>query len=212
MNYLSNVARLSINEQYNLKKDIGPLETNCRGEGDGSPLLIDLGNDGFQFSKQGIGVKFDLFVQGVSTHFQWVKEGTNDAFLALDLNKNLSIDNGAELFGEGTAIVKNNIKAKHGFEALKQYDSPFLGGNFDGKISRADAIWYKLILWTDTNSDGVSDESEISKLSESDIKSLSLSFQRKKVVINGNRLPLWSVAKGHATNYSLVDVYFRQLF
>ena len=40
-------------------------------------------------------------------------------------------------------------KAANGFVALAQYDQPLLGGNDDGVISRADAIWPELTMWLD---------------------------------------------------------------
>ena len=65
-----------------------------------SPLVLDLNRDGFKLSPKGVGVYFDLTGDGDIKHVQWVAKGTDDGFLALDLNYNGIIDSGAELFGD----------------------------------------------------------------------------------------------------------------
>ena len=74
------------------------------------------------------------------------------------------IDDGAELFGVGTPLVLEGRNAPNGFVGLAQYDSRQLGGNDDGLITEADAIWPQLRIWVDANADGVSTADEMRTL------------------------------------------------
>ena len=86
-----------------------------------SPIVVDLDGDGVEtISRKGNVNFFDLNNNGFLERTGWV--GADDGLLALDLNNNGIIDNGAELFGNNTRLP-NGENAKNGFEALKQYDS-----------------------------------------------------------------------------------------
>ena len=52
----------------------------------------------------------------------------------------------------------------NGFVGLAQYDARLLGGNDDGLITEADAIWPQLRIWLDLNADGVSTVDEMRSL------------------------------------------------
>ena len=121
-----------------------------------SPIVIDLGNNGINLGQAGVGVYFDVNADGVRDHVQWVRRGGDEGFLAIDRSGNGLIDNGAELFGVGTPMILESRNAPNGFVGLAQYDSRQLGGNDDGRITEADAIWPQLRVWIDTNADGVS--------------------------------------------------------
>ncbi|NLY73689.1 MAG: hypothetical protein GX075_00085 [Firmicutes bacterium] len=75
---------------------------------------------------------FDLDFDGNQEMIPFVGEGSG--LLALDLNGDYIINNGAELFG---AITGN------GFEELSQYD-----GDQNGWIDEADEIFDRLLIWT----------------------------------------------------------------
>lgn len=72
---------------------------NC---GSGSPIIIDLDNDGFALTDAAHGVRFDLAATGVLSQWAWTARGSDDAFLALDRNGDSQISNGKELFGNYT--------------------------------------------------------------------------------------------------------------
>ena len=136
-----------------------------------SPIVLDFVSVGNKVRtlQHAEGVNFDLDANGSAERTGWV-DGLDGAFLALDLNKNGKIDDGAELFGQST-ILENGKKAAHGYEALAHYDA-----NKDGKIDAKDPIFKDLVVWFDKNVDGVSQKHEMYSLTEKDVTALSVSY------------------------------------
>jgi hypothetical protein len=179
-----------------------------------SPIVIDLGNDGINLGAAGIGVYFDVNADGVRDHVQWVRRGGDEGFLAFDRSGNGLIDDGTELFGVGTPLALEGRKAPNGFVGLAQYDARHLGGDDDGLITPADAIWPQLRIWVDRNADGVSTYDEIHTLKSSGITALeTIPKIRRYVDAAGNIIPYWAWAKQRAKpgRALMVDVYFRVL-
>ena len=182
----------------------------------GCPLILDLDGDGFRFGGPENPVALDLFQTGVPEHFQWVLPNSDDAFLAMDLNRNGSIDDGTELFGNGTLVVTTGERAINGFQALSQYDTRLLGGNDDGTIDEDDLIWEKLVLWFDADADGQSFAGEVFSLEDVGVKSLDLiAIEQHKFDDNQNWLRFWSSffmgGEDGPTKQSLLDVYLLKL-
>ncbi|WP_018713971.1 hypothetical protein, partial [Campylobacter ureolyticus] len=125
------------------------------------PIVIDMDGDGIELLPMDGTINFDHDNNGFKEATGWVSG--DDALLALDKNKNGIIDNGSELFGDHSS--------SNGFEELKKYDL-----NSDGFINKDDEIWYELVLWQDKNANGISDEGELTKLSESKIKAIDLRY------------------------------------
>jgi trimeric autotransporter adhesin len=178
-----------------------------------SPLIIDLARDGLDLGKPGTGVYFDVNADGVRDHVQWVRPGGDEGFLAMDRSGNGLVDDGAELFGVGTPLVLDGRHAPNGFVGLAQYDGRQLGGNDDGWITDADAIWPQLRIWLDANADGVSTADEVRALRSYGITALeTIPKIRKRIDEAGNVIPYWAWAlqqgRGRA---AMVDVFFRQL-
>lgn len=178
-----------------------------------SPLVVDLNRDGFVFGAPGAGVMFDLRADGTKDHMQWVRVQGDEGFLVLDLNSNGKVDDGSELFGEGTTLLLTGEKAGNGYIALAQYDMPEFGGNDDGKISSADAIWPKLKIWLDLNADGKTQNGELKKLQASGITSLETIPKFRTVTdAAGNYMPMYSwVTTRQGQQMKMVDVFFQTL-
>jgi hypothetical protein len=179
-----------------------------------SPIVIDLGNNGIKLGAAGVGVYFDVNADGVRDHVQWVRPGGDEAFLALDRSGNGVVDNGAELFGVGTPLALEGRNAPNGFVGLAQYDARQLGGNDDGVITEADAIWPQLRLWLDFNADGRATRDEMRTLRGAGITALeTIPKVRKYFDEAGNAIPYWAWATQRALprRALMVDVFFKVL-
>jgi hypothetical protein len=143
--------------------------------GDTSPIIVDVEGEGFHLTSAAQGVLFDIRGNGNPIQIAWTAAGSHNAFLALPGPDGL-VHNGKELFGNFTPQPKS--ATPNGFLALVEYDQPENGGNGDGVIDENDAVFSKLVLWIDENHDGISEPSELHKLSEFGIHSLSVSYFR----------------------------------
>ena len=175
-------------------------------ETDSSPIVIDLNNDGINTLSLDYTRNFDLDNNGFAEATGWIQK--DDALLAYDRNGNGKIDNGGELFGDKT-ISDNyysytNPKAKNGFEALKEFDT-----NNDGIIDKNDKDFDKLLLWQDKNSNAVTDEGELIKLSDK-VKSINLNYKEISTDNNGNSIRQTSTATlNDGTKVKADDIWFK---
>jgi hypothetical protein len=183
------------------------------GSGGPTPLVLDWNRDRMITTAAYDGshyVNFDIAANGRKEPLEWISP--KDRILAMDLNENGFIDDGSELFGDATHIptTKGHFRiAKHGFEALQQYDL-----NKDGLLDRHDLAFAKLLLWQDLNQNGISEKSELTRLIQTDVLSLSLDYA--EVLPPLRALPKSRSIVGQSATYKtfsgeiyeVADVYF----
>jgi hypothetical protein len=126
----------------------------------------------------------------------------NDAWLALDLNRNGLIDDGSELFGSGTRLP-DGTKASDGFAALRALDL-----NADHTIDARDPAFADLRLWRDRNADGQTQPSELAPLRSFGIQSLALDAAPAARLDQGNWIGLLaSYTSTDGARHELADLW-----
>jgi len=141
-----------------------------------SPVILDLARDGFLLSGADPAVPFDIDTDGSPDLISWTRAGGDEAFLCLDRNRNGSIDDGGELFGNATRL-RSGRPARVGYRALAELDDLQAGGNEDGELDARDAAFSQLCAWNDANRDGISQPDEIHSLLEVGVVSLSYDYK-----------------------------------
>jgi len=167
-----------------------------------SPLVLDLNNDGVQTVTLDKGVYFDVDGNGEKRATAWISK--EDAFLAFDRNGDGIINSDLELFGTNTELADGSL-AKDGFDALKDLDS-----NGDGIFDKNDEQYDDLLLWQDSNQNGISEANELSSLSDRGVAAIFVDADRVAEYSNQSFHGLrssWLDDKGES--HDIDDVWFR---
>ena len=204
--------------QFFVDNNDGCTEVIAKAVGDTpcnhSPIVLDMDRNGFDFSGPEGAVAFDLYATGEPIVIQWVRPESGDAFLFRDVNGNGIVDDGSELFGNGTPLIlEGDSPAPNGFVALAQFDNPVLGGNDDGLIDEDDLVWSELGLWLDWDANGISDPDELVALDESVVESLEIIPRETNwwdEHLNWLRFLAWAQGQ-QEESYLMVDVFFREV-
>lgn len=162
--------------------------SNCC-EWDSSPIIIDVAGAGFELTDAKDGVMFDLANTGKKQLYSWTAADVQNGWLALDRNGNGMIDSGEELFG--TATPQPPSSHPNGYIALAFYDRPENGGNGNGVIDPGDRVYRLLLVWIDSNHNGVSEPSELHHLAELGIEEIGLDYKESR----------WTDQYGNAFRY-----------
>jgi len=184
----------------------GPQSGPC------SPIIVDTDGRGFNLTDAKSGVKFDITGTNHPIQIAWTASGSQNAFLAIDLNHNGKIDSGKELFGNFSPQPMS--KEPNGFLALAIYDTPALGGNGDGIIDARDRVFSSLLLWIDKNHDGISQPDELHSLAELGVTSIDLKYRESRRIDEfGNefrfkgRIDIGAKGSQSAVDHTIYDVF-----
>jgi hypothetical protein len=138
-----------------------------------TPLVLSFGDELEFAAAPASAADFDIHGgAGVCTRADWPSAAT--PWLALDRDRNGSIDGGHELFGSGTRLSAGT-GAPNGFAALAELDS-----DADGKITAADARWSELVLWADHDGDRRSTAWEALPLASFEIVEIELAYDNRR--------------------------------
>lgn len=142
-----------------------------------SPIVLDVDGNGFDLTNAQDGVNFDLDADNLSERLSWTRGSSDDAWLALDRNRNGLIETGRELFGNYTEQpAPPPGEEKNGFLALAAFDRTENGGNGDGIINNLDSVFDDLRLWQDANHNGLSEPTELNTLPSLGLARIDLNY------------------------------------
>ncbi len=163
------------------------------------PIVLDLGAPGISFKTLDNGVHFDINADGALDQVAWTRNG-QDGLLALDVDHSGKIENGNELF----TPTFNGGFFKDGIAALASLDA-----NEDGVIDSNDQAFTDLVVWQDANNDGISDDGELTKLTDLGIASIDLAVTPNTTPIDGQNVPFaGSFTYADGTKGTFVEVDF----
>jgi hypothetical protein len=173
-----------------------------------TPLLIDTDGSGYHLTSAKDGILWDFYGNGRPIQMSWTERGSTNGWLAIDLDGNGKIDSARELFGDISYHVPpprgcNEPDCHNGFNSLMYYDS-----NGDGVIDKKDRDWPKLLVWIDSNHDGVSQPEELHHLDEVGIHSISLKWEKSsKIDEYGNEFRFKGTINPGNTDDAHRDIY-----
>ncbi|WP_281544595.1 calcium-binding protein [Grimontia sp. SpTr1] len=157
------------------------------------PLVLDLSGDGITITDiSDSNAYFDLDQDGFAEQTAWIS--SSDGFLAHDANGNGSIDDITELFGDAN---------QSGFEVLAEHDT-----NDDGVINASDAIYDELLVWQDLNRNGVTDEGELTTLTERGITEIRLEAEAVDKSVGESRITEEGTFVQNGETKTVADVWF----
>ena len=142
------------------------------------PLVLDMNGNGYRLTSADTGVMFALDGSGVPERIAWTAAGSDDAFLAIDENHNGRIDDGRELIA-GVSGPPNGFGALNAYDGFASPADLAAGTNRrpDGLLTERDAIFSRLLLWTDANHNGLSEETELESVVHAGITTIYLGIK-----------------------------------
>lgn len=146
------------------------------------PLLIDVNGDGLSLTGAADGVRFDLDGNQAPKQTAWTRAESDDAFVAIDQNHDGIITSGRELLAglTGPPNAFSFLAALDGFATRADLDGA-RNRTPDGKIDVNDAIFKQLILWTDRNHNGFSEEDELESFEHAGFETLYLGYEAASI-------------------------------
>ncbi|HEX6314232.1 MAG TPA: hypothetical protein VFZ73_05205 [Gemmatimonadaceae bacterium] len=118
------------------------------------------------------GVQFDLNDDGTPDQVSWTTAGSHVAFLALDRDDDGKVSSLRELIGEHTVPEAGNAP-----NALMSLAAEAAGAGHRAVVDGENPLFLRLLLWTDSNHNGISESSELRSAREV-FAAIGLGFSR----------------------------------
>jgi len=151
-------------QQYNIEISLsGSISVTSSQEQTKDPILIDLDNNGIEFSNK---KDFDIDEDGQNEQVSWVSD--NDGVLFVDYNNDSKLSSMNELFGDTDGFA-------NGVEKLLHFDD-----NKDGVINSLDSIFEKLKIEKGDGSILTMDNLNVKNITV-DGESISLNSENSKI-------------------------------
>ena len=130
-----------------------------------APVGIDLDGDGTEYLSRDEGVVFTDQSTGESVNTAWV--APEDGMLVIDANNSGTVDESREyVFTEWSQNAETDLQA-----IAEVFDT-----NQDGVLDAQDEQFDQFAVWQDADSDGVTDEGELTSLTDLGIESIALTY------------------------------------
>ncbi|MEZ4452498.1 MAG: calcium-binding protein [Nannocystaceae bacterium] len=201
------------------KQDCGlefpKIDMSCRVSDEGvpywgyedcnTPLVLSFDGRAPAFSAPpASAAAFDINGAGACVSTEWPSAAT--PWLALDRDRNGTIDGGHELFGNGTRVAAGG-HATHGFDALADLDS-----DRDGRITGSDERFAELVLWSDHDGDRRSSGWELLPLAAYGVEAIELDYRDARECdargnCSGERASFTFRDGGRTRSGEVIDVY-----
>jgi hypothetical protein len=155
-----------------------------------APIVLDLENDGVDYLSRDSGVVFTDEATSQSVSTAWV--GQDDGLLVIDADKSGTVNESKEyVFTEWSDTAETDMEA-----VAEVFDT-----NQDGVLDANDERFDEFAVWQDADSDGVTDEGELTSLVDLGVDSIALDYSADStsgtaadgdVVIHGQSAVTWS--------------------
>ncbi len=144
------------------------------------PLVVSLDGREPRFTAAADGVALDLDGDGLVERRAWLAPDANAGVVVIDENGNGRIDGAWEIPGSGRSGPPNGFQyllALDGFMNDEDAGTGRRTGVPNGRLDRDDWLFAHLLVWTDLNRNGVSEEAELQSLGYAGYQSIDLNPQ-----------------------------------
>ena len=143
------------------------IDTDNDGQvvGVNAPIGVDLDGDGVEYLPMEDGVVFNDSASDLEINTAWV--APDDGMLVIDANNSGTVDESREyVFTEWSENAETDLQA-----IAEVFDT-----NQDGVLDAQDEQFDQFAVWQDADSDGVTDEGELTSLTDLGIESIALTY------------------------------------
>ncbi|MEP6360375.1 MAG: retention module-containing protein [Halioglobus sp.] len=130
-----------------------------------APIAVDLDGDGVEYLSRDAGVVFTDEESGESVNTAWV--APDDGLLVIDADDSGTVNASEEyVFTEWSETAETDMEA-----VAEVFDT-----NQDGVLDANDEKFDQFAVWQDADSDGVTDEGELTSLADLGVDSIALTY------------------------------------